>query len=191
MDQSGAVRRSRPGVRLTWVNAAPARRAEAGASSNWKAAMAARIAPHLSLIALCCAMPLASAADGSSVEWDARLRYEHVDDAAFALAKSRSLTARGYGGRRIDQSLRAAGIGEEDGQEARELAATEAVEAALRFARKRRFGPYAEKAVDRPAREKALAAMVRAGHGFALANAILALEPGAEAYREMLAEKSR
>ena len=29
-------------------------------------------------------MPLASAADGSSVEWDARLRYEHVDDEAFA-----------------------------------------------------------------------------------------------------------
>ena len=115
----------------------------------------------------------------------------YVDDAAFALSKSRSLTARGYGARRIDQSLRAAGIGEEDGQEARELAATEAVEAALRFARKRRFGPFAEESVDRPAREKALAAMVRAGHGFTLASAILALEPGAEAYREMLAEKSR
>ena len=130
-----------------------------------------------------------SADVGGIVERLAELGY--VDDAAFALSKSRSLTARGYGARRIDQSLRAAGIDEEDGQEARELAAMEAVEAALRFARKRRFGPFAEKPVDRPAREKALAAMVRAGHGFGLANAILALEPGADAYREMLAEKSR
>jgi hypothetical protein len=32
--------------------------------------------------------------------------------------------------------------------------------------------------------------MVRAGHGFGLANAILAVEPGAEISVEMLAEKS-
>ena len=114
----------------------------------------------------------------------------YVDDAAFALSKSRSLTARGYGVRRVNESLRAAGIGDEDAEGARELANTESVDAALRFARKRRFGPFAEKTCDRPARERALAAMVRAGHGFGIAAAILALEPGAEVDREMLAEKS-
>ena len=115
----------------------------------------------------------------------------YVDDAAFALSKSQSLTARGYGSRRVEQSLRAAGIGEEDGQEARDLAGSNAVEAALRFARRRRFGPYAtEKKPDRAARERALAAMVRAGHDFALCAAILAIEPGADVDNEMLAEKS-
>lgn len=114
----------------------------------------------------------------------------YVDDAAFALSKSRSLTARGYGVRRVSQSLHAAGIGEEDGQEARALAETDAVEAALRFARKRRIGPFAAAPFDRDARQRALAAMVRAGHSFALANAILAIDPGGEVDTEMLAEKS-
>ena len=38
----------------------------------------------------------------------------YVDDAAFALSKSRSLTARGYGRRRLDEKLRLAGVGEGD-----------------------------------------------------------------------------
>lgn len=114
----------------------------------------------------------------------------YVDDAAFALSKSQSLTARGYGSRRVEQSLRAAGIGEEDGEQARAHAGSSAVDAALRFAKRRRFGPYANEKPDRPARERALAAMVRAGHDFALCAAILAIEPGAEIDNEMLAEKS-
>ena len=36
--------------------------------------------------------------------------------------------------------------------------------------------------------EKALSAMIRAGHGFALAKAILALAPGAEVDEEQLAQ---
>jgi uncharacterized membrane protein (UPF0127 family)/cold shock CspA family protein len=46
----------------------------------------------------------------------------YIDDAAFALSKARSLTARGYGSRRVGQSLRAAGVGEDDCEPARELA---------------------------------------------------------------------
>ena len=38
----------------------------------------------------------------------------YVDDAAYALSKSRALTGRGFGARRVRQSLRAAGIAEED-----------------------------------------------------------------------------
>ncbi len=116
----------------------------------------------------------------------------YVDDAAYALSKSRSLTSRGYGDRRVEQSLRAAGIGEEDCGEARELAQSESVESALRFARRRRFGPFADSKIggDPRSRERALAAMVRAGHGFALAKAILALEPGAEFDIEILEEKT-
>jgi regulatory protein len=103
----------------------------------------------------------------------------YVDDAAFALAKSRSLTGRGYGLRRVDQSLHIAGVEEADAAPARDFARSEAVESALRFAERRHLGPFAKQGMDRKARERALAAMIRAGHGFGLARAILDLPPGA------------
>lgn len=102
-----------------------------------------------------------------------------IDEAGYALAKSSALAGRGYGARRVEQSLRAAGIGGEEGEAARELAAGRAVESALRFAERRRIGPFGEGPRDPKARERALAAMVRAGHGFTLARAIVDLPPGA------------
>ena len=104
----------------------------------------------------------------------------YVDDAAYALAKSRSLTGRGYGARRVDQSLRTAGVEEEDSAPAREHARAERVEAALRFAERRRLGPFASEPPDRKLRERALATMIRAGHGFGIARAIVDLPPGAD-----------
>lgn len=107
-------------------------------------------------------------------------RLGFVDDAAYALGKARSLTSRGYGERRVALALHAAGIDETDGEAARGHAKDEAAEAALHFAKRRRFGPYAIKVPDPAEREKQLAAMVRAGHGFRLAKAILELAPGSE-----------
>lgn len=104
----------------------------------------------------------------------------YVDDAAFALARSRSLTGRGYGARRVEQSLRVAGVEEEDSAPARDHARADCVQAALRFAERRRLGPFASEPADRKGRERALAAMIRAGHGFGLARAILDLPPGAD-----------
>ena len=104
----------------------------------------------------------------------------YVDDAAFALSKSRALSGRGYGKRRLAQQLRHAGVAEDDSRDAFEAAETEAVSAALRFAERRRIGPFAVQAPDRPAREKAIAAMVRAGHDFGLARAIASLNPGTQ-----------
>ena len=114
----------------------------------------------------------------------------YVDDAAYALAKSRSLSGRGYGAGRVRQSLRIAGVGEADGADARELAEEEAVEAALRFARRRRLGPFAPSKADAAARERAIAAMLRAGHGFGLARAIVDLDPGAEPDRDELSQRA-
>lgn len=114
----------------------------------------------------------------------------YIDDAAFALMKSRSLVGRGYGASRVRQSLRAAGIDEIDGEAALDLADEERVEAALRFARRRRIGPYADSRPDPAAREKALAALLRAGHPFALAKAIVSLEPGSEPDLIELTEKA-
>ena len=114
----------------------------------------------------------------------ARLGY--VDDAAFAKAKASSLSARGYGMRRVRQALAQAGVSESDGEDARNDAEGNAVEAALRFARRRKIGPFAS-AGERPTdREKALAAMVRAGHGFGLARLIVDTEPDQELDEEAL-----
>jgi len=97
----------------------------------------------------------------------------YVDDAAFALAKSQSLTGRGYGKRRLEERLRLAGIGDEDGSAAREHADANAVDAAIRFAERRRIGPYGASDGDPRTRERSLAAMVRAGHSFNLARVIV------------------
>ena len=96
------------------------------------------------------------------VERLTELRY--IDDGAFATARAASLQRRGYGERRVAQALKAAGIGEEDAAEAREQAQGNAVAAALRFAERKRIGPYASGDPDREARQKAFAAMMRAGH---------------------------
>ena len=112
----------------------------------------------------------------------------YVDDAAYALSKSRSLTVRGYGLRRIDQSLRVAGVEAADAAAAREQAQTDAVDSALHFAERRGLGPFASEAGDRKARERALGAMIRAGHSFSLARAILDLPPGADIDRDELSE---
>jgi regulatory protein len=116
----------------------------------------------------------------------------YVDDAGYALAKSRSLTGRGFGKRRVVQALHVAGICEEDAKAARGHADTEAVTAALRFAERRRIGPFGTAAVTDPKdRERMLAAMIRAGHGFGLAKAILDLPPGLAIDHEDLAERFR
>jgi regulatory protein len=102
----------------------------------------------------------------------------YVDDRAFAAARGEALARRGYGIRRVDQALRAAGIEEEDGAAARESAGEQAWAAALRFAQRRRIGPFAGEMPDRPGREKALAAMLRAGHPLDLARRLVAARPG-------------
>ncbi len=102
----------------------------------------------------------------------------YVDDRAFASARASALGRRGYGLRRVDAALRAAGIGEEDGAEAREAAGEGAWDAALRFAERRKIGPFASDEADRAAREKAYAAMLRAGHSPRLARRIVGARPG-------------
>jgi len=110
------------------------------------------------------------------VERFARLGY--VDDRAFATARTASLMRRGYGEHRVDQALRAAGIAAEDSGHARQEAREGAWAAALRFAARRRIGPYAESAPGREARQKAAAAMLRAGHALDTVRRLLDAAPG-------------
>lgn len=102
----------------------------------------------------------------------------YVDDGAFARARAAALGRRGYGERRVGAALKAAGIGDEDAAEAREMAAEGAWAAALRYAERRRIGPFASEIADRAGREKAMAAMLRAGHPADLARRLVHARPG-------------
>jgi regulatory protein len=101
-----------------------------------------------------------------------------VDDRAFAEAKAGSLTRRGYGVRRVGAALSVAGIDEDDRAPALARAEAERWTAALRFAERKRIGPFAIRAMERDERQRALAAMIRAGHGFDLARRIVEAQPG-------------
>ncbi len=102
----------------------------------------------------------------------------YVDDRALAEARARSMAARGYGARRLEGVLGALGIGDADAEGARCQAEEGAWEAALRFARRRRIGPYADAPLDEPARRRAFGAMMRAGHAPDHVRRILSAEPG-------------
>jgi len=96
----------------------------------------------------------------------------YLDDAAYARARGGDLLRRGYGARRVAQALGEAGIAEDV---RREVAPGEgaARRAAFALARRRRLGPFYAAPLDRPLREKQLAALVRAGHGFDHAAAVV------------------
>jgi regulatory protein len=102
----------------------------------------------------------------------------YVDDLAFASGRAAALARRGYGERRVDQALKAAGIGAEAAAPARRMAEEGAEASALRFARRRRLGPFAAAPMDPDARRKAAAAMLRAGHRIEIVRKILDASPG-------------
>lgn len=104
----------------------------------------------------------------------------YIDDRAWAEARAGSLARRGLGARRVAGALMAAGVDEADREAVAPDVAARAVDAALRFARRKRLGPWGAGELDRPARDKALGAMLRAGHPVELSRRILALPPGAE-----------
>lgn len=112
----------------------------------------------------------------------------YVDDAAFARAKGGALTARGLGRGRVTQALRAAGVSDDDGAEAKADADEHAAESALRFAKRKRIGPWAAERPDRAGREKWIGAMLRAGHPMTLARTLASAGPGEEITAETLAE---
>lgn len=96
----------------------------------------------------------------------------YVDDAAFARAKAGSLSRRGLGARRIDQALGSAGIAAPL-REAVRPDPLEARQAVLVLARRRRLGPFGPPVIDRAAREKQVAALLRAGHGLDMAREVV------------------
>lgn len=106
----------------------------------------------------------------------------YVNDAAFAAMKGRAMAARGLGQRRVADALHAAGVAPEDRGDAPDEQA--ALATALAYARRKRLGPFARVPSDDPAsRQKALAALLRAGHAMNVARAILAARNAEDAER--------
>ena len=95
----------------------------------------------------------------------------YLDDEAYARAKSGGLLRRGYGPRRVAQALGAAGIAESVREDIR-VGEAEERRAAVALAARRRLGPWGP-ARDQDLRQKQFAAMLRAGHGFDAARAVI------------------
>jgi regulatory protein len=101
----------------------------------------------------------------------------YVDDGAFAASRADALLRRGYGARRIGSALRAAGIDAETAAALDDRIAAEAEQAALRFARRKRIGPFAATRPDPELRRRWFAAMVRAGHEARLVSRLVDFDP--------------
>jgi regulatory protein len=144
---------------------------------------------------------LAEDADGRTVPVDipalvARLvALGYVDDDAYARMRARDLGARGYGRRRVEEALRHAGV-EDSVRQAHAPGEAANRKAAALMAQKKRLGPWSsargeagDPLSQRKAHEKAVAAMLRAGHQYDHVRLILAA-PRAEDVAQWLDEAS-
>jgi regulatory protein len=99
----------------------------------------------------------------------------YVDDESFATARAAALRRRGYGARRVDASLRAAGIEESLRAAAGDSDDGEKLRSALALARRKRLGPFASEPLDRDNFRRAMGAMLRAGHEPDIARRVLTM----------------
>lgn len=102
----------------------------------------------------------------------------YVDDRGFAEMKGAALARRGYGARRVAETLRAAGLAEEDRAGVVAEARAGALDSALKLARRKRIGPFAAARADPRDRERQVAALLRAGHDMATARRVVECDPG-------------
>ncbi len=104
-------------------------------------------------------------------------RLEYLDDARYAKGKMKSMRARGASSRKIRAKLQEKGIDSDVVDERLDEEADESeLIAALRLAKRRRFGPYRTKEHSRELEQKELAAIGRAGFGYGVAKRVLEME---------------
>ncbi|MFM9851517.1 MAG: regulatory protein RecX [Sphingomonadaceae bacterium] len=99
--------------------------------------------------------------------------YGYVNDRSFAEARADALARRGYGTMRISGALRQAGIDAQVTQDICAQAPDDALAAALRFAKRKSIGPFSSKVADEKSRQRMMSALIRAGHSFEIARAIM------------------
>jgi regulatory protein len=103
----------------------------------------------------------------------------YVDDTSFARNKASSMARRGLGERRVALALQQAGIGKDLSAAVRQELYDEeqAWQNLLRFARRRRIGPFGLQAADPASRHRQFAAVMRAGHNADLAERLFRFDP--------------
>lgn len=94
-----------------------------------------------------------------------------VDDRAFAEAKTGGLAQRGYGPGRVKAALSAKGVERDLSTEMAQ--GVDAPAAAQAYARRRRLGRFGAGPVTPEQTRRDMGAMLRAGHGYAVAKAAL------------------
>ena len=111
------------------------------------------------------------------------LRLQLLDDRLYADQKARTLSLQGKPMRTIKQWLSARGVDPDTIDQALQALAddhgdsqTADMKAALRFARRRRFGPWRRDDGDKKKRDKEIAAFMRAGFGWQQTMAVLEAE---------------
>jgi len=109
----------------------------------------------------------------------------YVDDRVFAEARASAMARRGLGARRVRDAWARDGVGADDTDALAPTVDARAAEAALAYARRKRFGPWAPPApdgvpADRDVLARQLASMGRAGHSYSLARRVLEMPPGTE-----------
>lgn len=102
----------------------------------------------------------------------------YIDDRGYAEAKAGALGRRGYGARRVADTLRAAGVEADDADAVLATAQDGAYDAALAYARRKRIGPFAATPAERDQQHRQFAAMARAGHRTDLIRAFVHAAPG-------------
>lgn len=187
--QSGRVRASNSGAR----KAAKSRPLDETALRDLALSYAARFATTAAKLEGYLARKIrergvAEDGDGRTLELDVTglvgrlIELGYVDDDAYARSRSRDLTQRGYGKRRVEQALWAAGV-EEETRASHAPGESASRRAAMLMAKKRRIGPFGDQPHPEPGgregnqpetpesraafqkrREKQVAAMLRAGH---------------------------
>ncbi len=113
-----------------------------------------------------------------------------IDDRRFAENLARTGRARGWSTRRLQQAMREKGVGSELSREVMEeqqedLEHDPDLVAAVRYARRRRFGPWRREDAREDAYRRELASLARAGFSFGIARQVLDAE-AAEVFEELL-----
>lgn len=109
---------------------------------------------------------------------DRLVELRYIDDAGYAVMKGAAMARRGLGPRRIRAGLQADGVDEPDRAEAEEQANATQWDSAHALARRKRIGPYATTEIAPSARQRHIAAFLRAGHDFATARRWVEAQPG-------------
>ncbi len=105
----------------------------------------------------------------------------YVNDQLFAEGKAAALERKGMGNIRVKAALRAAGIAEDIAEPICTTSAEQDFARALRFAERRRIGPYANDLPDDKQRNRWLGALMRAGHPPQVAYRVIGLKTSADA----------